>query len=132
MATSLDIELGKLDMKFGRTDREKGAIDFFIRYCSPKVIGSNAEGIAVCIHRFQRDRTGTNRLAILEDVYPLSLEGLESARKDGLIAVKDLYDLPANIPIIESDNVPQPFANRNYNAIYRVNLVNVIRLLACQ
>ena len=54
MATKLEVELGKLDMKFSSTDRERAQLDFFIRYCSPQALGSEEEGIAVCIHRFKR------------------------------------------------------------------------------
>ena len=63
-------------------------------------------------------------------IYPFTIEGLESARADGLTAAKDLYELPADTPIIEVDDIPKPFANRNYDAIYRVNMMNVLRLMA--
>ena len=62
--------------------------------------------------------------------YPFTVEGLESARSDGLTAVKDLYELPANTPVIEVANIPKPWANRNYDTIYRVDMMNVLELIA--
>lgn len=130
MVTKLEIELGKIDMKFSSADREKTQLDFFIRYCSPQALGFDEEGIAVCIHKFNRDRTGTNRLAVLGQTYPFTAEGLESARTQGLIAVKDLYELPANTPLIEVENLPKPWVEKNYDAIYRVNMMNVLGLIS--
>ncbi len=130
----LETELAKIDMKFSNVENAKNPydfLDFFIRLCSPKAVEElefDDEGIVVCIHRFKRDRTGTNRLAVLQDVYPFSLSGLESAREDALRAATDLYSLPQDIQVVDVNYVPVPKEGFDFNKIYRVPIIKFFEL----
>ena len=132
--SKLDVEVAKIDTKFspGKYIGDKSTLDFFIRYCSPQAAEIEGEGIAVCIHRYQPDRIGRNGLAVLEKTYPFSFEGLESARRDGLIVVKDLYNLPKDIQVVEAQNFPRliPNINTDYNKIYRADMIHVLQLIS--
>ena len=93
--SSLDIELGKIDLKFTEAKyiRDKPALEFFIRYCHPVTIEREGDGIAVGIRRFKEDVCGNDGPLILSKFYPRSLEGLFDARTAGISAVKMLYNL---------------------------------------
>lgn len=138
MPLNLDEELIKLDMKF--SPHQSGAsrfstghfdIDFWIRYCSPGTVGMRGEGIAVCIHRFKPDKTGSNNLAVLDGVFPLSMDGLREARDVGLAAARQLYDLPSSIEVIEANSFPKPSSMR-YDVIYRINMLRLLTAIGQQ
>lgn len=120
--SKLDIELGKIDMKFTEAKyiRDKPALEFFIRYCHPVAIEREGDGIAVGIRRFKEDVCGKDGPFILSKTYPSSLEGLFDARAAGISAVKMLYNL-GSIYIEEINVLLDPSIVRE-DRIYRLNL----------
>jgi len=120
--SKLDIELGKIDMKFGKSEflGDKPKLEFFIRYCHPIAVDKTGDGIAVAMRRFKEDKHGKTGLFLLEMPYPYSLDGLEDARATGLDFAKMLYNLRDAV-IEESDTLPTA-NNFDDNKIYRVDL----------
>lgn len=126
MTPSLDIELGKIDLKFGKAEslEDRPKLEFFIRYCHPIAVDKPGDGLAVAIRRFKEDKYGMDGLFILSKNYSCSLEGLFDARCAGISAVKMLYDLES-IDIEEIKALPNPRIVRE-DIIYRLKFDQLI------
>lgn len=128
--SKLDIELGKIDMKFttaARSMYDRPALEFFIRYSSPSAVDRHGEGIVTSIHRFKEDKNGRDGLCVIDKNYPLTLSGLDNARRDGLFTAISLYNLKG-IHVVEVFDLPVP-ENIEHSMIYRLNLVYALQFL---
>ncbi|MDP2750806.1 MAG: hypothetical protein Q8O89_08300 [Nanoarchaeota archaeon] len=132
---NLESEILKLEMKFSYVEGANSPhdfLDFFVRYCSTAALKDmikydGEERIAVCIHKFKQDITGSSRPGIVQNTYPFSLSGLEEVRNDALSVVTKVYSLPQGIQIEDVNYVPEPKEGFDFNKIYRVSTLEILK-----
>ncbi len=122
----LESEILKIDVKLSPPKTGvKPELDFLIMYSHPTTVDEHG-GIAVCVHKFKPDMIyNSTNLAVYEEIYDLSLDGLEKARKAGIEMVKKLYRLPRDIKVVEIQSIPFSGEGLDYGNIYRVSMANM-------
>ena len=125
----LESEILKIDVKFSPPKiGGKPELDFLIMYSHPTTVDEK-DSIAVCVHKFKPDTIyKTTNLAVYEEIYDLSLDGLEKARKAGIEMVKHLYRLPKDIKVVDIQSIPFSGEGLDYDNIYRLSMANMIDL----
>ena len=108
-------ELEKMDVKLGLQ-----GIEFFICYLQQ---GSQLKSY---IQRYTADKYGSTGKAWIDREYAVSILGLGKAREEALIIVKDLYELPRRIKLVELHTSPK-LNELNCDCIYRVDFQQILQ-----
>ena len=125
----LESEILKIDVKFSPPKiGGKPELDFLIMYSHPTTVDEDY-GIAVCVHKFKPDTVyNSTNLAVYEEIYKLSLDGLEKARKAGIEMAKKLYKLPKDIKVVEVKSIPFSGEGLDYDNIYRISMASMANM----